>query len=114
MPTMRTLYAFIASAGVARADQRNFWADSATCEGSAMYAGPVVQVDTIENHQLNEVTYCERSVETVHPLYSNSFVLGDSATGSQPHRRQVLPVANPTQRAHSRLAHRTREHLRER
>ena len=86
MPTMRTLYASLAAAGVARADQRSFWADSSTCEGSAMYAGPVVNHNAIENHQLNEVTFCERSVETAQPMYSNSFVLGDSPTGSQPHR----------------------------
>ena len=49
-----------------------------------MYAGPVVQHNAIENHQLNEVTFCERSVETAQPMYSNSFVLGDSPTGSQP------------------------------
>ena len=49
-----------------------------------MYAGPVVNHNAIENHQLNEVTYCERSVETAQPMYSNSFVLGDSPTGSQP------------------------------
>ena len=78
MPTMRTLYAFIASAGVARADQRNFWADSATCEGSAMYAGPVVQHIAIENHQLNEVTFCERSVETAAAdVQPTRFALGD-------------------------------------